>query len=429
MTPAVFEHIRSGAGIFFLLFLAWLLSNNKKKIDLRIVLWGVGLQFIFALIIHKTIFGKEFFLLAENGFEKLLSFSEAGARFIFGDLMLGIPPADGANFQLIDTSTGHGRDFVQIMGTYGPRFAFRVLPSIIFFASLISVLYHLGVMQRVVAAFAWVMAKTMGTSGGETLSAACNIFVGQSEAPILVRPYIGKMTMSELMAVMVSGFATISGAVMAAYITFGMSAGHLISASVMSAPGALVMAKIIFPEAAESLTKGTVKLKVEKDTVNVLDAAAKGASTGLLLAANVAAMLITFIALIALVNYLLSFAGLGLNQILGWIFSPVAFFMGVPMQDVLSVGRILGTQMSVNEFVAYLDLGAMKNTLSERAFVITTYSICGFANFSSIAIQIGGIGALAPERKSDLAKLGLKAMLGGALASWMTGTIAGLLLK
>lgn len=346
---------------------------------------------------------------------------------MFGDLMLGLKPPDGRAFQLLDASTGNPRDFAQIMAVYGPRFAFKVLPSIVFFASLIAIFYHLGVMQRIVAAMAWVMAKTMGTSGGESLSASCNIFVGQSEAPLLVKPYVGKMTQSELMAVMVGGFATIAGAVMVAYVTFGVNAGHLMAASVMSAPAALVMAKIIYPETGEPLTRGTVKLKVEKETVNVVDAAAQGAATGMKLAVNVAAMLIAFIALIALVNHLLSYIGTSLHQIFGWIFSPIAFFMGVPMSEITEISQLLGTKIALNEFVAYVDLTAMKDALSPRSFTIATYALCGFANFSSIAIQIGGIGAIAPERKSDLAKLGLKAMFGGALASWLTAAIAGML--
>jgi len=412
-------------GIFFLLLLAWLMSNNKRKIPYRVIIWGMGLQITFGLLILKTAPGHVMFQFLEDAFLRLMSFSDAGARFMFGDLMMGFAPADGSSFQLIDASTGHPADFAKIMSVYGPRFAFKVIPSIIFFASLIAIFYHLGIMQRIVSAMAWVMSKTMGTSGGESLSASCNIFVGQSEAPLLIKPYIGKMTQSELMAVMVGGFATIAGAVMVAYVTFGVDAGHLMAASVMSAPASLVMAKIIFPETGESLTRGKVRLKVQKDTVNVVDAAAQGAATGLKLAVNVAAMLIAFIALIALVNHLLSFIGTTLNQVFGWVFSPIAFFIGVPLNEVLDIGQLLGTKIALNEFVAYVDLTALKGTLSPRAFTIATYALCGFANFSSIAIQIGGIGAIAPERKSDLARLGLRAMFGGALASWLTAAIAG----
>lgn len=420
------EHLRSVIGVFFMLGLAWAISNNRRKIPYRVIFWGIGLQVIFGLLILKTAPGHAIFQFLEDAFLRLMSFSDAGSRFMFGDLLLGFTPADGSSFQIMDASTGNPRDLAQIMAVYGPRFAFKVMPSIIFFASLIAIFYHLGVMQRIVAAMAWVMAKTMGTSGSESLSASCNIFVGQSEAPLLIKPYVNTMTMSELMAVMTGGFATIAGAVMVAYVTFGVNAGHLMSASVMSAPAALVMAKIIFPETEESLTKGTVKLQVEKDTVNVVDAAARGAATGLKLAANVAAMLIAFIALIALVNHLLSYAGTSLNQIFGYVFSPIAYFMGVSTEDVLKAGQLLGTKVSVNEFVAFLDLTALKGELTERSFTILTYALCGFANFSSIAIQIGGIGAIAPDRKSDLAKLGIKAMIGGALASWLTATIAGI---
>ena len=422
------EHLRSILGIFFLLGLAWLLSNNRNKISLRVVIWGLCLQFTFAFIILKTAPGEAVFYFLEKIFLQLLSFSDEGARFIFGDLLLGITADGGASYRVIDAGTGELTELTEVMSNLGPKFAFKILPAIIFFASLMGVLYHLGVMQKVVQGVAWVMARTMGVSGSESLSAACNIFVGQSEAPLLIKPYVSKMTMSELMAVMCGGFATIAGAVMAAFVSFGVDAGHLMSATVMSAPAALVMAKIIYPETEKTLTSGTARFKTEKDTVNVVDAAAKGATTGLKLAASVAAMLIAFIALIALVNYSLGFIGTSLKEVLGWLFSPIAFFMGVPMGDIFEVGQLLGTKVSINEFVAYLDLTALKGELSPRAFTISTYALCGFANFSSIAIQIGGIGAIAPDRKTDLAKLGLKAMIGGALASWMTATIAGILI-
>ena len=422
------DHIRSIIGIFFLLGVAWLLSNNKRKIDFRVVVWGLGLQFLFALIILKTGPGQAIFFFLQEAFLRLLSFSDEGARFIFGDLMLGISSGAGHSYQVIDAGTGGVKDLTEVMADLGPRFAFRVLPAIIFFASLIAIFYHLGVMQRIVEAVGWVMARTMGTSGGESLSVACNIFVGQCEAPIMVKPYISGMTRSELMAVMVGGFATISGVVMAAYVSFGVDAGHLMSATVMSAPAALVVAKIIFPEVGEPLTSRKVRLQVEKDTVNVVDAAAKGATTGLRLALNVAAMLIAFIALIALINFPLNYLGTSLKQVLGIIFAPAAFFMGVPMNEVFQVGQLLGTKVSINEFVAYIDLTALKGELSIRSFTICTYALCGFANFSSIAMQIGGIGSLAPDRKTDLAKLGLKAMIGGALASWITAAIAGILI-
>ena len=422
------EHLRSIIGVFFLLGLAWLLSNNKKKIDLRLVIWGLSLQLLFALIILKTAPGKAFFLFMENVFHSLMNFSDEGARFMFGDLLLGIGDKGAGTYQVIDSGTDGMKSLTGVMTNFGPRFAFRVLPFIIFFASMMGVLYHLGIMQRIVRGMAWIMSKTMGTSGSESLSAACNIFVGQTEAPLLIKPFVSNMTMSELNAVMVGGFATIAGAVLAAYVSFGINAGHLISATVMSAPAALVIAKIMFPETEQSMTKGTTRFKVEKDTVNVVDAAAKGATTGMKLAVNVGAMLIAFIALIALINHLLGFAGTSLKEVLGYLFSPIAFFMGVPIDEIFDVGQLLGTKVSINEFVAYLDLTALKDELSPRSFTICTYALCGFANFSSIAIQIGGIGSIAPERKTDLAKLGLKAMMGGALASWLTATIAGILI-
>jgi CNT family concentrative nucleoside transporter len=290
-------------------------------------------------------------------------------------------------------------------------------------------------MQRVVQGVAWVMARFMGTSGAESLSVASNIFVGQTEAPLLIRPYVSTMTMSELMAVMTGGFATIAGGVMAAYVRFGVDAGHLMAASVMSAPAALVMAKIIFPETAEPKTKGEVKVSIEKTTANVVDAAASGAADGLKLAMNVGAMLLAFIALIAMLDFfflkfglIFGWENLSLKKVLGFIFSPIALVMGVETADIRDFGYLLGTKVAINEFVAYVQLGEWKDQLSPRSFTIATYALCGFANFSSIAIQIGGIGGIAPERKQDLARIGLKAMIGGALASWLTATIAGILI-
>jgi len=429
-------------GIFVLLGIAWLLSNNKKKINFRIVIWGLLLQIIFAILILKTGPGQAVFFFARAFITKLLSFTDAGASFLFGNLYLGdsdiVQQVGGAGpFQLKDSVTGN---FVNI----GIIFAFHILPTIIFFASLMGVLYHLGIMQKVVQFMAWIMAKTMGTSGAESLSAAGNIFVGQTEAPLLIKPYVSEMTRSELMAIMVGGFATIAGGVMAAYVRFGVDAGHLMAASVMSAPAALVMAKIIYPETEESKTKGIVKLEVEKKTANVIDAAASGAADGLRLALNVGAMLMAFIALIAMIDFFLGKMddivnlvtfnqthfewNLNLKKIFGVIFSPLAFVMGVDLKDIFQFGNLLGTKVSINELVAYVELTSLKGAISERSFIIGTYALCGFANFSSIAIQIGGIGGIAPERRGDLAKIGLKAMFGGALASWLTATIAGILL-
>ncbi len=429
-------------GIFVLLGIAWMLSNNKKKINFRVVIWGLLLQIIFAIIILKTGPGQAIFFFARAFISKLLSFTDAGASFLFGNLYRGdsdiIQQLGGSGpLQLRDSISG---EFINI----GIIFAFHILPTIIFFASLMSVMYHLGVMQKVVQVMAWIMAKSMGTSGAESLSAAGNIFVGQTESPLLIKPYVAGMTVSELMAIMVGGFATIAGGVMAAYVRFGIDAGHLMAASVMSAPAALVMAKIIYPETGEPKTRGIVKLPKEKTTANIIDAAAAGAGDGLRLALNVGAMLMAFIALIAMINFglekiddVINFItfhnthfewNLSLKKILGLIFSPIAFFLGVSPKDILNFGNLLGTKISINEMIAYLDLANLKGVISERSYIIATYALCGFSNFSSIAIQIGGIGGIAPERRSDLAKIGLKAMIGGALASWLTATIAGILI-
>jgi len=429
-------------GIFVLLGVAWLLSNNKKRIDFRVVIWGLLLQLIFAVLILKTGPGQGVFFFARAFIAKLLSFTDAGASFLFGNLYRGdagiVAQMGGAGpMQLRDGVSGQ---FIDI----GIIFAFHILPTIIFFASLMSVLYHLGIMQKIVQFMAWIMAKSMGTSGAESLSAAGNIFVGQTEAPLMVKPYVSEMTHSELMAIMVGGFATIAGGVMAAYVRFGIDAGHLMAASVMSAPAALVVAKIIYPETGQPKTRGIVKLPKDKTTANVIDAAAAGAADGLRLALNVGAMLMAFIALIAMINFglgkiddVVNFItfhhtqfdwDLSLKKILGVIFSPIAFFLGVTPKDMLHFGNLLGTKISINEMIAYIDLVNLKGVISERSFIIATYALCGFANFSSIAIQIGGIGGIAPERRSDLAKIGLKAMIGGALASWLTAAIAGILI-
>ncbi|MFQ6618012.1 MAG: NupC/NupG family nucleoside CNT transporter [Fidelibacterota bacterium] len=418
------------AGIFVILGIAWLLSNNKKRINFRVVIWGILLQIVFALIILKTTPGQAVFSGARVAITKLLSFTDHGASFLFGNIYFGdegIVKEVGASYgrngalQVFDSATG---EFINI----GIIFAFHILPTIIFFASLMSILYHMGVMQRIVQLFAWIMTKFMGVSGAESLSAASNIFVGQTEAPLVVRPYVSEMTMSELTAIMTGGFATVAGGVLAAYVRFGIDAGHLLAASVMSAPAALVMAKIVFPEVEEPKTAGVVKIAIEKKTVNIIDAAATGAADGLKLALNVGAMLMAFLAIIAMINYFLGLAGLSLKQIFGYIFSPLAFFMGVDFKDLLTFGNLLGTKISLNEFVAYVNLGEVKDTISPRTFIIATYALCGFANFGSIGIQLGGIGGIAPERRHDLAKLGLRAMFAGALASWLTATIAGILI-
>ena len=412
-------------GIVVLMGIAWLLSSNKRKFPWRVAIGGVTLQLVFALFILKTPVGLYVFDNARRAIVKLLSFTDEGAAFLFGSLYRGAYEMNGQQpFQIWDPNTSH---FVPI----GIIFAFHVLLTIVFFASLMSVLYHLGVMQWIVKFFAVIMRRTLRTSGAETLSAASNIFVGQTEAPLVVRPYLGKMTQSELMAVMCGGFATAAGGVLAAYTRFGIDPGHLMAASVMSAPASLVMAKIMLPETEEPLTKGDVHVQFEKTTANVIDAAATGARDGLQLALNVAAMLMAFIALIAMINWGLGkiVDGLSLAKIFSWLFAPLAVVMGVEMKDAAQFGSVLGTQISVNEFVAYIRLAEIKDTISPRTFTIATYAMCGFANFSSIAIQIGGISTIAPERRKDLARLGLRAMIAGALASYQTATIAGALLS
>lgn len=394
-------------GLLTMLVIAWLLSNNRRRIPWRTVIVGTLLQFVFALLILKTSGGRAFFSVASDLVTAFLDFSDAGARFIFGD-----------NF------TEH-------------FFAFKVLPTIIFFSSFITVLYYLGVLQWVVKFFAWVMMRLLGTSGAESLSASANIFVGQTEAPLLIRPYVDSMTRSELMAVMTGGFATIAGGVLAAYVGMGVSAGHLIAASVMSAPAALVMAKIMYPETEESLTAGEVRVAVEKPWANLIDAAAEGATAGLKLVLNVAAMLIAFLALIAVINAMLGqfgvwigFPDLTLEWLFGVICRPLAWVMGVPWAEADEVGTLLGIKTVLNEFVGYVRMEEMVQAgqLSPRSEAIATYALCGFSNFSSIAIQIGGIGGIAPQRKGDLARLGLRAMVAGSLACFQTATIAGMLL-
>lgn len=408
------ERAISALGLVVFVGLSYAFSINRRAIKWRLVLWGIALQLIFALLILKTTVGFAVFKFLGDIVSQFLNFSDAGAKFVFGD-----------NFE---------EHFV----------AFKVLPTIIFFSSFITVLYHYGILQQVVKSVAWLMMKTMKTSGAESLSCAANIFVGQTEAPLLIKPYIATMTQSELHAVMTGGFATIAGGVMAAYISFGVSAEHLIAASVMSAPAALAVSKLLFPETEKSLTAGVVQIEVERTTANVIDAAAVGASEGMKLALNVGAMLIAFLGLLALVNALLGWMGarFGLPQLsLEWIFSyllaPVAWLMGVPWADCGQVGVLLGKKTILNEFIAYLDLktlidngrkSASLPTISERSQIITTYALCGFSNIGSIGIQIGGIGGIAPERQADLALLGVRAMIAGSLACFMTAAIAGMLL-
>jgi len=423
--------LRGLVGVVLLALAAWTLSVNRRRIPWRIVLWGLGLQFLFALLILRTAVGAGIFDAANDVILATVGFTVEGARFVFGDLVWNNVPVgvgEPGNGPFVD----EGR---QVART-GAFFAFNVLPTIIFFASLMTVFYHLGIMQKVVGGIAWVMQRTMKTSGAETLSAAGNIFVGQTEAPLLVKPFVDRMTRSELMAVMTGGFATVAGGVLAAYVGMGISAGHLIAASVMSAPAALVMAKLMVPETETDRVSADTDFKVRTPWANMIDAAAQGAGDGLKLALNVGAMLLAFIALVALVNGLLGpvggwigLPGLNLEMILGFLFRPLAWVMGVPWAEADAVGTLLGLKTAANEFVAYSrfeDISA-DNQLSEKSRVIATYALCGFSNFSSIAIQIGGIGGIAPERKSELASLGLRAMIAGTLACLQTATIAGLL--
>lgn len=422
-------------GLAVLIGIAFLFSNNKRAVSWRLVATGVALQIVFATLVLKLPFGRDVFDAIATGFVKLLDFVNVGSTFIFGSFM--------------DISK------------FGFVFAVQVLPTIIFFAALTGVLYHLGIMQKIVKGMAWIITKVMDVSGAETTSVCASVFIGQTEAPLTIKPYLERMTQSELMTVMIGGMAHIAGSVMAAYV--GLLGGddpvqrqffakHLLTASIMAAPATLMLAKILVPETQQPLTRGTVKLDVERTTANVIDAAATGAGDGLRLALNVGAMLLAFIALIALVNgpvqwlgthawgsdgassinaWLSASAGrplaLSLETLFGWVLAPLAWLIGVPWQDATLVGSFIGEKVVINEFVAYVDLSRHLPQLSKESQLIATYALCGFANFSSIAIQIGGIGGLAPSRRADLARLGLRAVLGGSIATFMTATIAGVL--
>ncbi len=402
------DRLISFIGLLVMIGIAYLLSEKKKAIQWRTVITGVLLQIVFGLLILKTDIGRNVFDSIGKGFNALLGYTGEGAKFLFGNLAT---PSDSLGF----------------------IFATMVLPTIIFMSALMSVLYHIGFMQKIVEIVARVMMWAMKTSGAESLAAAANIFVGQTEAPLVIKPFVGQMTKSELMCLMTGGMATVAGGVLAAYVGFGIDAGHLLAASVMSAPAALVCAKLMVPETEESVTAGVVKVDLPKISANIVDAAATGASDGLKLAVNVAAMLLAFIALIALLNGLLSgignlfgFPNLTFELLMGYLNAPVAWLLGVPWEDCLKVGAILGKKLVLNEFVGYLDLIAAKDQISERAMIISTYALCGFSNFSSIAIQLGGIGTMAPEKRPVLAAYGMKSLIGGTLACYMTACIAGL---
>jgi CNT family concentrative nucleoside transporter len=401
--------LMSVVGLFTMILIGFLFSSDRKAIKWKTIISGVLLQICLGLLILKLPWGQQIFEFARQLFTGILEYTNEGSKFVFGDL---------TNFSKV-----------------GFVFATMVLPTIIFMSALMSILYHMGVMQIVINFVAKVMVKIMGTSGAESLSCAANIFAGQTEAPLVVKPYINKMTRSELLAMMTGGMATVAGGVLAAYVGFGIDAGHLLAASVMAAPAALVLAKLFIPETEVSSTVGVVKLKVEKTYSNIIEAAAAGAGEGLKLAVNVGAMLLAFIALIALVNGMLGYVtglvgidGITLERLSGWLFAPVAFIIGIPWEDCVNFGSLLGKKIILNEFVAYLDLKTMieAKTMSPRAITMATYALCGFANFSSIAIQVGGIGTIAPERRGDLAKLGMKCLAGGMMAGLMTASIAGI---
>ncbi|MAE77606.1 MAG: NupC/NupG family nucleoside CNT transporter [Planctomycetes bacterium] len=422
-------------GLIGFLLICWLLSTNRRAVNKQTVIVGLGIQLTFGLVFLWWKAGKDFLYGVGSGVASFLGKSADGSIFMFGPLGVQEHAATILAIEGIPGDIAKG----------GFVFAFQVLPTIIFFSAFMAVIYHLGFMDWIVRGIAFVMVRTMKTSGSESLAVASNIFVGQTESPLLVRPFLKTMTNSELMAVMCGGFATIAGGVFALYVGFGIPAGHLIVASVMSAPAALVVAKVLVPETEESQTFGKVKFDIEKETSNVVEAAASGATDGLKLALNVGAMLIAFLGLIAVVNWGLS--GLSslfiaedaapwtLQMLLGYVFAPFAFLLGVGGDDLLKMGELLGYKVGVNELIAYDALSKLQPTVppqpgqvSERTFTIATYALCGFANFSSIAIQIGGIAALVPERRRDLARLGLRAMFGGAVASWMTACIVGILL-
>ena len=419
-------HFMNLLGWVAMLLLAWAVSYNRKNFPWRTVIWGLGLQLTLAVLILDTPWGGKLFEFAGKVIQKLIQFSSEGTKFVFG------PLADG---NLLAEKFGPGNSVV---------FAILVTGTVVIVSALSSLAYHWGILQRVVRAVAWVMRKVMGTSGSETLSAAANIFMGQTEAPLVIRPYVPRMTRSELMTIMVCGMAHIAGGVAAVYAAMGIkagypnTAGHLLTASVLNCPAALLIAKIMLPETEKSETAAGAPAMTSRTTANSIDAICRGAGDGFFLSLNICAMLIAFIAIIALANYVVGYLQIycgvthpaTLQNLFGWLNAPFAWLMGVPVRDCLSVGQILGERVVLNEFVGYLDLTANAKALAldPRSFTIATYALCGFANFSSIAIQVGGIGTLAPERRSEMAKLGFRAMIGGLLAAYMTASLAGFLL-
>ena len=404
-------------GIVSFLGLAWAMSSNRRQVPWRVVSWGMGLQLIIGLVVFRTPIGQGVFEAANVAIRKLNEFAGEGAKLVFGAL------GDGGKMQ-------------EIFGG-GVIFAIAIPATIIFVSALSSLLYHWRVLPLVVTGIAWVMRRTMRTSGSETLATAANIFMGQTEAPLVVKPYLGGMTRSELMALMVGGMATIAGGVAAAYASLGIDAGHLLTASILSAPGTLVIAKLMFPETDKSETADEECELPKSRATNSIDALCQGASDGMRLSINVIAMLIAFVALVYMANAILGWALLWtawnftIQEAVGWLNVPFAWLMGVPPDECARVGSVLGERVVLNEFMGYLQLTSMmegEGALSPRTSAIATYALCGFANFGSVAIQIGGISTLAPDRRADLAKLGLKAMVGGVLACYLTATVAGLLM-
>ncbi|HVS90013.1 MAG TPA: NupC/NupG family nucleoside CNT transporter [Candidatus Acidoferrum sp.] len=401
-------------GLATMLGLAYLFSTDRKAIRLKTVVWGLGLQLSFAFFVLRFEIGRRIFQTAGYYVNKLLSYSYVGSEFVFGEI---------------------GKK----VSSLGFSFAFQVLPTIIFIAAFFALLYHLGVMQLIIRVAAWIMTRVMGASGAESLNVAASIFMGQTEAPLTIRPFLNKLTKSELMCVMTSGMAHVSGGIMAAYIAFGIEASHLLTAVIMTAPGTLLMAKMLVPETEKPLTAGLVEMPEMEKEANFLGAISRGTVDGLHLALNVGAMLISFLAMLALINAIMGGAhnwlfahGItrfpsSLQQIFGWVFAPVAWVIGIPWHDCLNIGNLLGTRMVVNEVVAFQQLGALKGALDPRSFTIATFALCGFANFSSIGIQIGGIGALAPDQRGQLAKFGIRAMLAGTMANLMSASIVGIL--
>ena len=400
-------------GILTMLGLAYAFSTNRRAIRIKTVAWGLGLQFAFAIFVLKVPAGQKVFQVAKEGVTRLLGYSYAGSYFVFGDLA---KPGSQLGY-----------------------FAFGVLPTVIFIAAFFAVLYHLGIMQIIIRIFAWVMTRVMGASGAESLNVAASIFMGQTEAPLTIRPFLPELTQSELMTVMTSGMAHVSGGIMAAYINSGIDAAHLLTAVIMTAPGTLLMAKMLVPETEQPKTAGRVVMSEEEEKTekeeNLLGAISRGTTDGLHLALNIAAMLISFLALIALVNgimggihHWIAWFPDSLEKVFGAIFAPVAWVIGIPWHDCRAIGNLLGTRMVLNELVAFSMLGPQKGTLDPRSFTIATFALCGFANLSSIGIQIGGIGALAPNKRNELARLGFRAMLAGTMANLMSASIAGMLL-